>query len=589
MPTAHFDSNVLTDDGWEVALSEFVSVHVATRLDDVEDVIDRGDRAAHDGHWAAVAVSYEAAAAFESAIAPPRALVPGLPLAWVAIFARGTTPTRPAEAIDEPDRRTRPSFTPTVSRSEFTERVRAVGRHIRAGDTYQVNLTFPMRADAAPDPASWYDSLRAAQQARYCAYLDLGRQIVLSLSPELFFARRGRRLTARPMKGTSRRGRWQVEDEALARDLVTSAKARAENVMIADLLRNDIGRVAITGSVCVPALCATERYPTLWQLTSTVAGEVPASTTLVDLFRALFPCGSVTGAPKIRTMEIIAALEAAPRGMYTGTIGVVRPGGDCTFSVAIRTLVMDRETGRTTMGVGAGITADSLPDAEYDESLLKGAFAAGATAPIVDVGPFSLLETMRLTAGRLCRLDRHLDRAAAAARFFGIDWNGARVAAACDAATRAHTEGTWRARLLIDRDGRATVDCTPYTPTRDPRRVAFAVAPIDDRDPFLFNKTTRRSQYEQARRARPNVEDVLLWNARGEVTESTIANVIVEIDGDRWTPPVASGLLAGVYRGELLRSGSVRERVLTRAAVARASRLWLVNSLREWMDVVLVT
>ena len=215
--------------------------------------------------------------------------------------------------------------------------------------------------------------------------------------------------------------------------------------------------------------------------------------------------------------------------------------------------------------------------------------AAGATAAIVDIGPFSLLETMRLADGRLCRLDLHLDRAAAAAHFFGIDWNSASVAAACDAAAKEHTVGSWRARLLIDRDGRATVDCTPYTPNRGPRRVAFSVAPIDDQDPFLYNKTTRRSQYEMARRARPDVEDVLLWNARGEVTESTIANVIVEIDGILWTPPVASGLLAGVFRRELLRSGSIRERVLTRKAVAQAPRLWLVNSLREWMDVVLVT
>ena len=315
---------------------------------------------------------------------------------------------------------------------------------------------------------------------------------------------------------------------------------------------------------------------------------MPASTTLVDLFRALFPCGSVTGAPKIRTMEIIASLESAPRGMYTGAIGIVRPGGDCTFNVAIRTLVIDRDTGAVTMGVGAGITADSQPDAEYDESLLKGAFAAGPMVTIADVGPFSLLETMRLDDGRLMRLDRHLERAADAARFFGIEWNSARVAAACEVAVREHAEGTWRARLLVDRNGLSTVDCMTYTPEGHPRRVAFAVAPIDDGDPFLFNKTTRRSQYEKARRARPDVEDVLLWNARGEVTESTVANVVVEIDGERWTPPVESGLLAGVFRGELLRSGTVRERVLTRAAVEGAQRLWLVNSLREWMDVVLV-
>jgi para-aminobenzoate synthetase/4-amino-4-deoxychorismate lyase len=226
------------------------------------------------------------------------------------------------------------------------------------------------------DPLAWYERLTDAQQAPYCALLEVGDYLVLSLSPELFFERRGDRITLRPMKGTSRRGRDPDEDARLVEALVQSEKTRAENVMIVDLIRNDIGRVAQVGSVRVPALFETEAYPTLWQMTSTVEALVPNAVSLVDLFRALFPCGSVTGAPKIRAMQILAWLENAPRGLYTGAIGFIEPGGNCTFSVAIRTIVLERRTGAATLGVGAGIVSGSSPEEEYRECLLKAAFAS---------------------------------------------------------------------------------------------------------------------------------------------------------------------------------------------------------------------
>jgi para-aminobenzoate synthetase/4-amino-4-deoxychorismate lyase len=249
--------------------------------------------------------------------------------------------------------------------------------HIRLGDTYQVNLTFPLSGSIPSDPGALFAWMRASQQAAYCAHLDLGRFEILSASPELFFERVGTHLITRPMKGTIGRGRSPGEDERLAEALQQSSKARAENVMIVDLLRNDLGRIARTGTVRVPHLFSLERYPTLWQLTSTVTAEARPGTTLPDLFRALFPCGSVTGAPKIRTMQVIAELEQTPRGVYTGAIGLVRPGGDCAFSVAIRTMVLDRRHRTATLGVGAGITADSDPEEEYRECLLKAAFVNG--------------------------------------------------------------------------------------------------------------------------------------------------------------------------------------------------------------------
>jgi para-aminobenzoate synthetase/4-amino-4-deoxychorismate lyase len=431
---------------------------------------------------------------------------------------------------------------------------------------------------------SLYDELREAQRARYCARIDIGSHVVLSFSPELFFERRGDLLTAQPMKGTTGRGRWLQEDEARAQALAASEKERAENVMIVDLLRNDVGRVALPGTVRVPELFRLERYPTLCQMTSTVEGRLPPNTTLTALLSALFPCGSVTGAPKIRTIEIIAALEQEPRGVYTGAIGFVRPGGDCTFSVAIRTIVISRKTGTATMGVGAGITLDSIPEREYEESLLKAAFVT-TTNKERAAGTFELLETMWLDNGTVARLHRHLARMADSAKYFGWNWDETRVRRAVDGARSEHSDGCWRLRLLVRRDGTPDVTCAPHEPREQrPWRIALAESPIDDNDPFLFNKTTNRAVHENARRGRSGVDDVLLWNRRGEITESTIANVVAEIDGERLTPPIGCGLLPGVYRAELLERGAIAERVMTRNDIRRADRIWLVNSLREWIE-----
>jgi para-aminobenzoate synthetase / 4-amino-4-deoxychorismate lyase len=561
------------------------ATHVAASLAQVRPLLAAAEAASRKGRWVAVAVSYDAAAAFDPAMRPARDEADALPLAWAAEFDEMSRDVRATSGTDagEPA----PEFAASIDEGEFCRRVRLVQAHIDAGDTYQVNLTFPTTAVAPHDTRAWYERLRRTQQTPYAAYLDLGRHLILSLSPELFFECDGRIIRTRPMKGTIRRGRWLAEDDALARALASSRKAQAENVMIVDLLRNDIGRVAETGSVRVPSLFSVHRYPTLWQMTSDVEGRLRDTATLPAIFDALFPCGSVTGAPKIRTMEIIGELEGRPRGLYTGAIGLLEPGGRTTFSVAIRTIVIDRESGAATMGIGAGITADSVAEDEYAECLLKATFTARTSHAHADA--FLLLETMRLEEGVVIRLDRHLRRLQDSARYFGFTWDEPRVRAAVHAAAAAHASGVWRCRLTMDPTGSPDVTCTPHSEAHGALwRIALANMPIDENDPFMFHKTTSRQAYDAARRARPDTDDVLLWNGRREITESTIANVVVEIDGKRYTPPIECGLLAGTLRAELIDTGEVQERAITCGEVIRAPRLWLINSLRGWIDAVIV-
>jgi para-aminobenzoate synthetase/4-amino-4-deoxychorismate lyase len=352
--------------------------------------------------------------------------------------------------------------------------------------------------------------------------------------------------------------------------------------MITDMVRNDLGRVARTGTVRTRALFELERYPTLWQMTSTVEAE--ADTNLVDLLRALFPAASITGAPKRRTMEIIRDLETEPRQIYTGTIGHLRPDGSARFNVAIRTALVDKTAGTAEYGVGGGIVWDSDADEEYAESHTK----ALILAPPLPA--FELLETLRWTPEQgYARLPLHLDRLARGAAYFGYAVELTAVEAALTDAAQHFPRRARRVRLLVDAARRVSVTDADLTPLPADYRVTLAPTPLPvEHDPFVRHKTTHRTVYEAARRSATGADDVLLWNSRGEITESTIANLVVELDGEWVTPPVSSGLLPGVYRRELLESGRIRERVLNRSDLARCTRLALVNSLRGWWPVRLV-
>ena len=578
MRTAVFESGGRARPAWRACFDRPQAVHVAHTHQEVLQVIQLGEAAARAGRWVAMMLSYEAAAAFDPVMQSHP--LNDFPLAWAAVFD-GLAPFPPAA----PPRAYEVStWQPQVSRDEYVNAITKIHEHIAAGDTYQVNYTFPLTSRFHGDAWSWYGELKGAQQAGYCAWLDTGRYVILSLSPELFFERQGDRLTTRPMKGTLSRGRWPAEDDEQVDRLRSSAKDCAENLMIVDLLRNDLGKIAVIGSVRVPELFAVERYPTVLQMTSTVEAQCRPGTALLDIFRALFPCGSITGAPKLRTMAIIRALEAQPRGVYTGAIGVIRPGGDCVFNVAIRTPVLDRLSGEVTFGVGGGITFDSTAAAEYEECALKAAFLTRRA------GEFQLVETLLLEDGAYFLLERHLERVRASAGYHGFPWDEAAARTALAEVRLSHPQGEWKVRLLCAADAAVTAAAgRVHGDAEKIYRVALAAEPVDSRDPALFHKTTDRRVYERELRRRRDCDDIVFWNEKGEVTESSIANVVLITEGQAWTPPRASGLLRGTFADELLGAGELRERVIYKDELVQAQTFYLINSVRKWMQAVLIS
>ncbi|HEY0079973.1 MAG TPA: aminodeoxychorismate synthase component I [Pyrinomonadaceae bacterium] len=554
---------------------------VADSIDEVSAALRKVEREVESGRYAAGHVSYEAAPAFDPALVAHDAATAAMPLVWFGIFEKPSALEEKLEGQREESSFNLSDWTPAESRARYAQNVETIREAIARGETYQTNYTLRLRARFEGDAYAFYERLRAAQRAPFAAYLDTGRHRILSASPELFFRRLGAHLTTRPMKGTVRRGRWLEEDESLSRWLAGSEKNRAENVMIVDLLRNDLGRIAETGSVRVESLFRIERYPTVFQMTSTVVARARAQTTLEEIFRALFPCGSVTGAPKVSTMRLIRRLELEPRGVYCGSIGFISPEGETVFNVAIRTVVINSLTGVAEYGVGGGITWGSTADDEYAEILDKASFLAEAQAP------FELLETLRLERGRYRLLEEHLRRLTDSARYFDAPLSVERVRAALDEHANQFPEETRRVRLLVSLAGQARIESEPLEEFSRgaPPVVALARTPVSKRERFLYHKTTRREIYEQRRAERPEAFDVLLCNEQDELTEFTNANLLVELDGRCWTPPVESGLLAGTLRAELIARGKIDERVLTREDLARASRVWWINSVRGCVEV----
>lgn len=548
----------------------------ATRLDEVRAVIAEAEAAARAGAWVLGGLRYEAAAAFDAVLATRAATAP---LAEFAVYDTAPEPWPEGEgawtgllgwADGEPD------AAPAI------ERIRD---YIRAGDCYQVNLTTRLRA-AAPDldPAQLFLALHASQPGGFSLFLrEAG---AASVSPELFFdwrpvpgAKASWLLAAQPMKGTAPRGRDRVDDEAAQAHLRTSEKERAENLMIVDLLRNDLSRVAQLGTVRVPRLFELHALPTVWQMTSTVTAVSRAGLTLADAFAALFPCGSVTGAPKVRAMQVIRELEPTARGWYCGALGLIQPGGVATFNVPIRTV--EFRDGALTCGLGSAITLDSEPAAEIAEWRAKSRFLARAEAPV------EALETLRLENGVPLRGDAHLARMQRTARHFGLRFSLAEARAYLKAVADAQPEGSWRLRLTCDAEGRLQHALFAFTPTAEPVRLALADRPMPTRGPraeYLAHKTTRRELYAVDKPA--DAFDVMLWNEAGELTECSFGNLAVQLDSQWLTPPLDSGLLPGVLRAELLAQGRIKEARLTRDDLARAEGLAFFNSLRGWLTAI---
>ncbi len=582
-PWAATPGSILIQDAQEGGWLQFRDPIQVIRADHPEEVVpalQAVERAtAHRGQYAAGLISYEAAPAFDPALRVRGAS--GFPLLWFGVY--------PGSQVTRFDPHRLPgssyqlgSWRPSRTEGAYTAAFSRIKEHIARGDTYQVNYTLRLRTKFSGDPWSFFLDLIGAQASRYGAYLNIGQAIICSASPELFFRLSGDTLISRPMKGTAARGRTLAEDRAQAEWLHRSPKNRAENVMIVDMIRNDLGRIAEIGSIKVPRLFEIERYPTLWQMTSTVTAKSRAG--LPEIMGALFPCASITGAPKVRTMEIIAALETAPRRIYTGSIGFLAPSGDAQFNVAIRTVLIDAKKGKAEYGVGGGVVWDSRPEAEYEECRIK-ARVLTARRP-----PFELLETLRWTpAEGYFLLERHLHRLAESAEYFGFPLDPDQVRAILRDQSTGFQPEPLCVRLCLPKGGRIRCEASQLTAGRGPVRLGTAISPIDSSDPFLFHKTTHRQVYEQARAGRPDCDDVLLWNERGEITETTIANIVVQWKGELLTPLLGCGLLPGTLRGWLLEQGVIQEAILPAEALYQFERIYLINSVRGWREAILST
>ncbi len=571
---------------------------IADSLDKVNPVLDEVDAWTQRDGWAVGFVTYEAGPAFEPALAvhSGSSEVDPLPLAWFALCeAPIETPAPTRQTIDPV------AWEQVLERRGYVDKLATIHVQIAAGNTYQVNFTVPLRTGDSPDPEVWFGATFSRAPQACQAWIEVpavggrGPWSIVSLSPELFFELDGRMIRSRPMKGTSRPGRDLFESRDRAAALARSEKDRAENVMIVDMVRNDLGRIADTGSVEVPSLFKVEHHPTVLQMTSTVEAETDAS--LTEIFAALFPCASITGAPKIATSRIIADLELQPRGVYTGAIGWAGPGRRSRFGVAIRTAVVDHRHDIAEYGIGSGVVWDSDPELEYQECAAK---AAIISRPRVE---YELLETMLWEPSRgLVLAEAHKRRLLASARHFGQPLEEAAVDAALEdvgegpcappAARNAEIENerlNWpkRIRLIASPEREVVVETTDLEPLPSPLRVTFAELDVPADDPRLWHKTTARKIYERALADHPEADEVLLINSAGEVTEATRANLVLEVDGKWLTPRRQAGLLNGTLRSELLESGVIEEATVTPEMVRSSDALYLINSVRGWIPVAL--
>jgi len=625
------------NDAW-LHFAEPHRVIVAEQLTDVLPALRETERLVNKNGWhAAGFVSYEAAPAFDSALRASTALLDepsslrshhpdafsgargDFPHVWLGLYPQPriislSQPASPQPAL---------TWSPTIDRDTYNSAIEQIKDHIADGRTYQVNYTMRLRTDFNAD--AWDFFLHLAQrQNNHAAYIDTGRCVICSASPELFFQLDGETITGRPMKGTTRRGRTTLEDQEQAQWLKDSEKNRAENVMIVDMIRNDLGRIARVGSVHVPELFTVEKYPTLWQMTSTVTAKTSAS--LTEIFTALFPCASITGAPKVSTMRIIAELETTPRKIYTGSIGYIAPDRKAKFNVAIRTALIDRETRTAEYGVGGGIVWDSTSADEYEEALLK------ARVLTEFMPQFSLLETMLWTPeeGFFLR-EKHIARLLDSASYFDFPisgetrWSSRRWGLDIDfvhSTTAAVSKpplpkeiiesylneissqfkSPQRVRLLLDKSGKLSSEAKPFQPHMLPAasppsaaagayealKACLAKEPINSRDVFIFHKTTFREMYDSARKDFPGYDDVLLYNENKELTEFTIGNLVVELDGKLFTPPLSCGILAGTFRAHLLETGQVTERIVHVEDLRDCAKIFLVNSVWKWQRVEII-
>ncbi|MGM0441320.1 MAG: aminodeoxychorismate synthase component I [Elusimicrobiota bacterium] len=458
-----------------------------------------------------------------------------------------------------------------MSRPEYVEKILKIKEHIRAGNIYQANFTLKYKFDFKGDPLSFYRDLKLRQKAGYNVFMEAGNFRILSFSPELFFKKEERSLNVKPMKGTVKRGKNIWGDREKKEFLENDPKNRAENVMIVDLLRNDMGRISMPGSVKVEKLFEVEKFRTLFQMTSTVKSRLEKGTKIFDIIKALFPSGSVTGAPKIKSMQILSRLEKEERKIYCGALGFFGPGGKAKFNVPIRTVLIEDNSAR--MGVGGGIVYDSKPEQEYEECKTKARFLTGGYGE-----DFKLIETL-LYDGKLKDVSAHLKRMKNSADYFEFKFNEDKIKEDLRRTISGLDGGKYKVRILVDRAGKIKTECNSYRDIQN-YKIKFSKVNTDPENIFLYHKTTIRKIYDkELNKARgQGFYDIIFCNKKGQVTEGAITNIYLEKNGVKYTPPVNSGLLNGTLRDKLVKRGEVKEKVLYPEDVKDADEVFLSNS-----------
>jgi len=540
-----------------------------------------------EGYYIAGFISYEAGYAFEEVLKDNKKKA-SFPLLWFGAYKRPVI-FRHTEKLDILNKGSAnysvSNLRSNISRNEYIRNVRRIRDFIKKGDTYQVNYTFKYKFDFNGSLHGFYNCLKGNQSVSYSSLIKTPEFSIVSLSPELFFRKKGDILEVRPMKGTIDRGRMVEEDVRNANILKNSIKNRSENVMIVDLLRNDLGRIAETGTVKTEKLFKVEKYETLLQMISIVRAKLKKETSLYGLFKAIFPSGSVTGAPKIRTMDIINSIEKESRHIYTGGIGFFSPQGEAVFNVAIRTVLINNKTKKAEMGVGSGIVYDSDPANEFEECRLKANFIT------VNKKDFQLIETMLWQPRKGYFLLRsHLDRLLSSAEYFNFRCNKEYIIKNLKGLeTRLDKNNYYRIRLLLDRYGKIKLSHNKITERLGPKKVRFSDKKVCSKDVSLFHKTTNRNLYdkEYKRWNKKGYFDVIFLNEKNQVTEGAISNIIIKKGKVYFTPPVECGLLNGVYRRYLFKNGfPVKEKILYKKDIEDADEVYMANSVRKLAKVI---
>ncbi|MDX8044699.1 aminodeoxychorismate synthase component I [Gracilibacillus sp. S3-1-1] len=560
----HFQSSIQQ-------FSNPINVWQAEQLDEIAPIFNEIEAYLDEGYYIAGFVSYEAAPAFDASYMVHSNQQ--LPLVWFAAFNEPSN--HPINHITKDYELGKWQY--TTDYKNYQRNITNIKDAIAAGNTYQVNYTTRLKAPFVGDPYSFYQQLAKNQRASYSAYLDIGDTQILSASPELFFHVKDGNIVTKPMKGTIKRGRTYQEDIKLQQQLRQSEKDQAENVMIVDLLRNDIGRIAKPGTVNVTSLFDVETYPTVHQMTSSITAQLETSK-VFDWFQALFPCGSITGAPKVETMKYIAQLEDTPREVYCGAIGWISPQREAIFNVPIRTAFI--QDGVATYGAGGGITWDSISQNEYDELNQKAEILRQNRQNV------SLIESLKLEDGQYPLLPYHMKRLKESTYYFGYPFNKVEVEEKLQELATTYKKGIYKIRLLYHSSGDFDCEHQLVPLLKGPIQSAVATTPIDCSTIYLYHKTTNRQVYEwHDQQSSEHVFTTLLWNKEGFITEFTLGNIVIEKNGYYYTPPVTDGLLAGTFRGHLVENKTIIEKQLRLSELKDADQIWFINSVRGWLKV----